>query len=70
MSAHENYEFRIIYEHKTGEITTKVKMPANILAKGLAYSLANIDIPIESLEIYLEEIKQNIKKIRNENGTT
>lgn len=62
----DNYEFHLIYYKETNEIITKLNMPSRILSQGIAFALANIDISDDALNIYFDEIKKEIKNIRNE----
>ncbi len=66
-----NYEFNISYSKATGEISTSVRMPSGILLKGLAYTLAEYLEYLEmmnSLDIYIDELRLQIKQIRQDNG--
>ena len=59
-----NYEFQLLYDGKTNEITTKVYMPSDILAYGIALAFSDIDIDDYILDIYFDDIKNKIKDLR------
>ena len=69
MEEHEDYEFKITYSKKTGEIKTNVRMPSGILLKGLAFTLAGVSGDDESLDMYLDKLRLEIKQIRQDNGS-
>ena len=62
----DNYEFHLVYYKETNELITKLHMPSRILSQGIAFALANIDISDDSLYIYFDEIRKEIKNIRNQ----
>ena len=70
MAEHQDYDFSISYDGSTGEIRTQIRMPAHILAKGLAFTLADIEMSDDMLDFYCDDIKEHIKQIRRFNGTT
>lgn len=67
MKSHQEYIFQIQYHPDKNIITTNMRMPSNMLAYSLANALSDIDISEASLEIFLDDVKLEIRKIRKEN---